>query len=910
MTAMSSGWRDPLGIGGEMPYQGRTLTILRLQRLAESMEIDLARVPYSARVLLESAARSVTAGVVPVDEIAPVARVLAGGGAPAPLAFLPARVLLQDYTGVPAVVDLAAMRAAVARMGGDPRLVRPVVPTDVVVDHSIQADVTGSADALARNTALEIARNRERYVLLRWAQQAFEGFRVFPPGTGIVHQINLEHLAPVVQVREQAGRALAFSDSVCGTDSHTTMINGLGVLGWGVGGIEAESVMLGRPLMMMTPAVVGVRLTGQLAPGVTTTDLALTMTERLRREGVVGRFVEFCGDGLRALRLADRATIANMAPEYGATCAFFPVDDETLRYLRATGRSEELVQLVDRYCKTQGLFRREGEPLPAFERSIELDLATVVPSVAGPARPQDRRSLGELRSSFSSALATLAPRAAALPAREDGAAVTIDLDGRAVTLAHGSILIAAITSCTNTSNPSVMLAAGLLARNAVARGLSVSPHVKTSLSPGSRVVTDYLQRAGLMPALEALGFHVAGYGCMTCSGSSGAVDARIAAAVEAHGLVASAVLSGNRNFEGRIHPLVRANYLASPPLVIAYAIAGTVDIDLERQPLGVDSHGAPVCLRDIWPANEEIEAALGTAITTEMFHARYGRSGAAEERWDAIPAPAGALYQWAPDSTYIRCPPYFDDMTMEIPPLSPIQGARALALLGDGVTTDHLSPAGAIEPDSPAGRYLRAHGVSQADFNSYGSRRGNHEAMMRGTLANIRLKNMLVPGTEGGLTVHQPTGEVLPIYDAALRHAAERTPLVILAGAEYGAGSSRDWAAKGPRLLGVRAVIAESFERIHRSNLVSMGVLPLELRPGESWRALGLDGTEVYDVDGVEALAPGQELTVRARRGDAREVRFGVRARIDSAVELACYRHGGILQLLLRELLASEGVTP
>jgi aconitate hydratase len=908
MSETSSSWRDPLGIGGEIAHQGRTLGILRLQRLAEEMEIDLARVPYSARVLLESAARSVTAGVVPVDELAPVARALAGGRAPAPMAFLPARVLMQDYTGVPAVVDLAAMRAAVARMGGDPRLVRPVVPTDVVVDHSVQADVTGSADALARNTALEYARNRERYALLRWAQQAFEGFRVFPPGAGIVHQINLEHLAPVVQVREHAGRALAFSDSVCGTDSHTTMINGLGVLGWGVGGIEAESVMLGRPLMMMTPAVVGVRLTGRLALGVTTTDLALTMTERLRREGVVGRFVELCGDGLGSLGLADRATIANMAPEYGATCAYFPVDDETLRYLRATGRPEALVQLVDRYCKTQALFRREGEPLPAFERLIELDLAAVVPSVAGPARPQDRRSLGELRASFSAALATLAPRAAALPAREDGAAVTIDLDGREVTLAHGSILIAAITSCTNTSNPSVMLAAGLLARNAVARGLLVPPHVKTSLSPGSRVVTDYLQRAGTMPALEALGFHVAGYGCMTCSGSSGAVDARIAAAVEAHGLVVSSVLSGNRNFEGRIHPLVRANYLASPPLVIAYAIAGTVDIDLEQQPLGADSRGAPVYLRDIWPANEEIEAALGAAITTEMFHARYGRSGAVEERWSAIPAPAGDLYEWAPDSTYIRCPPYFDDMTPELPALSPIRGARVLVLLGDGVTTDHLSPAGAIAPGSPAERYLREHGVSQADFNSYGARRGNHEAMMRGTLANIRLKNMLLPGTEGGLTLHQPSGEVLPIYDAALRHAAERTPLVILAGAEYGAGSSRDWAAKGPRLLGVRAVIAESFERIHRSNLVSMGVLPLELRAGESWRSLGLDGTEVYDVDGVETLAAGQELMVRARKGDAREVRFGARARIDSAVELACYRHGGILQLLLRELLAREGV--
>jgi aconitate hydratase len=908
MSAMSRRWKDPLGVGAEILHEGRALAIQHLQRLAEVFSVDLARVPYSAKILLESAARSVAVGLVATKDVAGPVRALAGVGAPAPVAFLPARVLLQDYTGVPVVVDLAAMRAAVERLGGDPRIVSPVVPVDVIVDHSVQTDVAGSADALARNTALEFERNHERYVLLRWAQQAFDRFRVFPPGTGIIHQINLEHLAPMVQVLEHDGIAFAFPDSVCGTDSHTTMSNGLGVLGWGVGGIEAESVMLGRPLVMMTPSVVGVRLSGRLAPGVTTTDLALTMTERLRREGVVGQFVEFCGEGLRSLSLPDRTTIANMAPEYGATCAYFPVDDETLRYLRATGRPEALVQLVDRYYKMQSMFLRDGEPLPAFERVIELDLASVVPSVAGPARPQDRSSLGGLRASFASALETRAPRGESPRPGNGAAAVTIQLDGNVVTLTHGSILIAAITSCTNTSNPSVMLAAGLLARNAVARGLSVPPYVKTSLSPGSRVVVDYLLQAGLMPALQALGFHVAGYGCMTCSGSSGPVDPRLSAAVKEHGLVVSSVLSGNRNFEGRIHPLVRASYLASPPLVIAYAIAGTVDIDLEQQPLGTGAQGTPVYLRDIWPSNEEIQTTLAAAITPEMFRARYGRSDTAEQRWNAIPAPAGTLCEWAETSTYVRRPPYFDDMTLDIPPLAPITGARVLALLGDSVTTDHLSPAGAIEPDSPAGRYLREHGVSPADFNSYGSRRGNHEVMMRGTLANIRLKNMLVPGTEGGVTLHLPSGEILPIYDAALRYAAKRTPLLILAGAEYGAGSSRDWAAKGPRLLGVRAVIAKSFERIHRSNLVNMGVLPLELRAGEGWRELGLDGKEVYEIQCVETLRPGQELTVRARRHDASEIRFVVRARIDSEAEMECYRHSGILQFLLRGLLSTASV--
>jgi aconitate hydratase len=848
-------------------------------------------------------------------------------------------VLLQDFTGVPAVVDLAAMRAAMQQLGGDPAKINPLSPADLVIDHSVQVDAFGSNAALLINAQLEFERNRERYEFLRWGQQAFDNFQVVPPATGIVHQVNLEYLAKVVQTRTIDGETIALPDSLVGTDSHTTMINGLGVLGWGVGGIEAEAVLLGQPLAMLTPAVVGVRLSGKLRPGATATDLVLAVTEMLRRQGVVGKFVEFCGAGLSSLSLPDRATIANMAPEYGATCGFFPVDDETLRYLRGTGRSEELIGLVESYCRAQGLFRTDDTPVPVFNTLLELDLATVEPSVAGPRRPQDRVPLNDLKQSFWTAMKTVFNREvqpddvagrgyirwvgeAGNPADTEGTPsanranlyrgyqATAMLDGQEITLTHGSTVIAAITSCTNTSNPSVMVAAGLLAKKAVERGLAVPAYVKTSLAPGSRVVTEYLQKAELLPYLEQLRFNVVGYGCTTCIGNSGPVADEIANAVKDHNLVVSAVLSGNRNFEGRINPVVRANYLASPPLVVAFALAGTVDIDLRYEPLGNDANGAPVYLADIWPSEQEIQDALGSSLNAEMFRQQYANVFNGNEQWNAIAVPSGDLYAWNADSTYIQNPPYFSGMTREVPPLRSIDGARVLALLGDSVTTDHISPAGSIAKDSPAGRYLIEHGIQPRDFNSYGSRRGNHEVMMRGTFANIRIRNAMVPGVEGGVTIHLPTMEQMSIYDAAMQYIADGTPLVVLAGKEYGTGSSRDWAAKGTFLLGVRAVIAESFERIHRSNLVGMGVLPLEFHTGDGWEELGLTGTETITIAGIEDLQPGQDLTVLARREDGTEISFAVRTRIDSAGELAYYRHGGILHYVLRNLAAqSEAVT-
>ncbi len=924
---------DPFGARAELVVGERKYRIYRLDSLEEQGVTDLARLPFSIKVVLEALLRNSGDGFTSPEDVQALARWTPDSAGGREVQFKPARVLLQDFTGVPAVVDLAAMRNAMQKLGGDPSKINPLSPAHLVIDHSVQVDAFGTNQALRINAQFEFERNGERYEFLRWGQQAFDNFNVVPPATGIVHQVNLEYLATVVATREVDGEVIAMPDSLVGTDSHTTMINGLGVLGWGVGGIEAEAVLLGQPLAMLTPAVVGVRLVGKLNAGATATDLVLAVTELLRRQGVVGKFVEFCGAGLSTLSLPDRATIANMAPEYGATCGFFPVDQETLQYLRGTGRPEELVQLVEAYCKQQGLFRTDELPDPTFNTLLELDLGTVEPSLAGPRRPQDRVPLRSMKESFWTALKTTFNREVVAPAGAPGRGylrwageggtppadvedephphrhnlypedqVPVQVDGTEVTITHGSTVIAAITSCTNTSNPSVMIAAGLVAKKAVERGLSVSPHVKTSLAPGSRVVTEYLKRAELLPALEQLHFNVVGYGCTTCIGNSGPVDDVIATAVKDHDLVVSAVLSGNRNFEGRINPVVRANYLASPPLVVAYALAGTVDIDLLHEPLGVGKDGKPVYLADVWPGDQEIRDLLGSSLSADMFREQYGNVFDGNEQWNKIAVPSGDLYAWNDSSTYIQNPPYFEGMTRETPPLKSIEGARVLALLGDSVTTDHISPAGNIAKDSPAGRYLIEHGVQPRDFNSYGSRRGNHEVMMRGTFANIRLRNLLAPGTEGGVTIYLPTGEQMPIYDAAMRYAQDATPLVVLAGKEYGTGSSRDWAAKGTFLLGVRAVIAESFERIHRSNLIGMGVLPLEFSPGDGWEELALNGLESYFIEGIEDLRPLQMLTVRARREDGTETQFQARARIDSAGELAYYHHGGILQYVLRTL--------
>ena len=883
---------------------GETVTYYRLDVLQELGLVDLDTLPFTVRILLENTLRHAGGEFVDTDLVEALAQWEprpTGESRAMEIPFLPGRVVLQDFTGVPAVVDLAAMRDAVARLGGDVTRINPLVPADLVIDHSVQVDRFGTSLAFAQNVDFEYERNRERYELLRWAQQSFQNFRVVPPGTGIVHQVNLEYLAPVVMTRLAGAETVAFPDTLVGTDSHTTMINALGVLGWGVGGIEAEAVLLGQPMYLLEPEVVGVRLIGALPEGSTATDLVLAVTEMLRSLGVVGRFVEFCGAGLSNLSLADRATIANMAPEYGATASLFPVDAETLAYLRLTGRSEERIALVETYAQAQRLFRTDDTPEPRFNTLVELDLADVTPSIAGPRRPQDRLPLPAVRDALHAAYpgAFSSNGNGKTPAQDDG--VEVAVDGVTETIANGAVVIAAITSCTNTSNPSVMLGAGLVARNAVERGLDVPGHVKTSLAPGSQVVTRYLTQAGLLPYLEALGFHVVGYGCTTCIGNSGPLPEAVSNAVEENELVVSAVLSGNRNFEGRIHAQVRAAFLASPPLVVAYALAGTVDLDLTTDPIGCDPNGEPVYLHDIWPTQEDVRAAVEAAVDPAMFREEYAMVFAGDERWQSLDVPDGDTYHWRDDSTYVQLPPFFADVSEAAPPAD-IQGARVLALLGDSVTTDHISPAGSIAKTSPAGRYLIEHDVPVHEFNSYGSRRGNHEVMIRGTFANIRLRNQLVGGKEGNWTRHLPSGEEMSVYDAAMRYIAEGTPLIVIGGKEYGTGSSRDWAAKGTLLLGVKAVLVESFERIHRSNLVGMGVLPMQFLPGENAASLGLTGEETFDVIGVDAISPRQRLQLRARKPDGDTVEFAAIARIDSPVEAEYFRNGGILQTVLRRL--------
>ena len=923
------GTRSSLTAGAE------TYEVFRLPYL-ERAGFDVSRLPYSLRILLENLLRTEDGVSVTADDVSALARWDPRAIPQQEIAFTPARVLLQDFTGVPAIVDLAAMRDAMAELGGDPSHINPLQPVELVVDHSIQVDAFASTDAFAVNRRLDYGRNSERYALLRWAQRAFGNFNVVPPNTGIVHQVNLEYLARVVFVSPEtkgpgfSAMRRAYPDTLVGTDSHTPMVNGIGVLGWGVGGIEAEAAMLGQPVSMLIPDVVGVRISGALPEGATATDLVLTVTERLRKHGVVGKFVEFFGPGIASLTVADRATIGNMSPEYGATCTMFPVDEGTLDYLRFSGRGEERVALVEAYTKEQGLFHSADSPEPVFGSVIDLDLGAVEPSVAGPRRPQDRVPLRSLKESFRKVLPSLLPVAA--PATQKDAAEGESRGPGAVgvwgeggpespaardtmpaaahdVLDHGSVVIAAITSCTNTSNPSVMLAAGLLAKKAVERGLERKPWVKTSLAPGSKVVTDYYRASGLLPYLDALGFHLVGYGCTTCIGNSGPLPDAIADEIHRENLVACSVLSGNRNFEGRINSDVRANYLMSPPLVVAFAIAGRIDVDFATEPLGTGKDGRPVLLKDIWPSGAEIEAVLGSAVQSDMFRKSYDAVFEGDEAWRALSVPEGDRFAWEPSSTYVRRPPYFDGMDRQPRErVDDLQGMRAIAILGDSVTTDHISPAGSIKKDSPAGAYLVGQGVSPADFNSYGARRGNHEVMVRGTFANSRIKNRLARGREGGYAVHLPSGEVLSIYDAAVRYQEEGTPLVVLAGKEYGSGSSRDWAAKGPYLQGIQAVIAESYERIHRSNLVGMGVLPLQFADGQSVEALGLDGTETFAVEGLSAavasgFAGGREVTVRARAEDGTEKTFAATVRIDTPQEVLYYRHGGILPYVLRQLL-------
>lgn len=880
--------------------------IYRLAKLeAAGLLTSLERLPFSIRIMLESVLRQCNEREITRQDVKNLAGWQPQVVRRPTLPYSPARVIMQDFTGVPAVVDLAAMRSAVARLGGDPKKINPLVPVDLVIDHSVQVDFFASPDALARNAELEFQRNRERYEFLHWGQSAFDNFQVVPPATGIVHQVNLEYLAQVVLAREVDGNQIAFPDTLVGTDSHTTMINGLGVVGWGVGGIEAEAAMLGQPIDMVTPDVIGFKLFGALPEGVTATDLTLTVTQMLRKKGVVGKFVEFYGPGLSSIALPDRATIANMAPEYGATMGFFPVDQETLRYLRLTGRPEEVVERVERYCKEQGLFRIDETPDPEYTDTLELDLSTVETSLAGPKRPQDRVPLSDMQRNFRLALTTSkAERGFELNLSDLDSRVIVSANGGQSEMGHGAVVIAAITSCTNTSNPSVMLGAGLLAKKAVERGLKTRPYVKTSLAPGSRVVTEYLEKAGLVEPLARLGFNLVGYGCTTCIGNSGPLPGEVVKAITSKDLIAAAVLSGNRNFEGRIHPYVKANYLASPPLVVAYALAGTVDIDLVNDPLGEDRDGNPVYLRDIWPSSAEIRQAVAETVEPGMFREKYSDVFSGNPTWNAIHAGESELYPWSPESTYIQEPPFFTELTLGTPQIEEIRGARVLAVLGDSITTDHISPAGAIPVDSPAGKYLVEHGVTVRDFNSYGSRRGNDRVMTRGTFGNIRLKNMLVPGVEGGYTVYLPEGEQMSIFDAAMRYRQAGTPLVILAGAEYGTGSSRDWAAKGTNLLGVKAVIAESFERIHRSNLVGMGVLPLQFEPGESIVSLGLTGTEMYTIEGLHnALEPGSEVTVRAMTAGGKVTAFGAVARLDTPLEVHYYRNRGILHTVLRNMI-------
>ncbi|MGD8726450.1 MAG: aconitate hydratase AcnA [Gemmatimonadales bacterium] len=873
------------------------LTIFRLDALASAGVAELDRLPFSIRVLLENVLRHAGNGVVTEDHVRAVANWRPQPDRSLEVPFMPGRVVLQDFTGVPAVVDLAAMRDAIAELGGDPDKINPLVPTDLVIDHSVQVDFFGSSTAFRLNVEREMERNGERYQLLRWAQQAFRNFRVVPPGTGIVHQVNLEYLASVVRDVEENGARIAFPDTVVGTDSHTTMINGLGVVGWGVGGIEAEAVMLGQPYFMQLPEVVGMKLTGRLPQGATATDLVLTATQMLREFGVVGRFVEYFGPGLSGLGLADRATLANMAPEYGATIGFFPVDDETLLYLERTGRPTDLVTRVERYCKEQALFHTEETPDPEYTAVLELDLGSVEPSLAGPRRPQDRVVLGDLKQSFAKALPNLLPSGVDRSA-EQATVKGVQLNGTRADLHDGSVVIAAITSCTNTSNPSVMVGAGLVARNAVAKGIATKPWVKTSLAPGSKVVTEYLKEAGILGDLESLGFSVVGYGCTTCIGNSGPLAEPIADAITEHGLVAAAVLSGNRNFEARVHPLVRASYLGSPMLVVAYALAGRVDIDLTSEPLGAGADGEPVYLRDIWPSPEEVKEEVARSLNPEMFEG--------DDAWQRLPVPeaAGGRFAWDADSTYIANPPFFTGMSIDPPAVDNIEGARVLAWLGDTVTTDHISPAGAIPKNSPAAGWLTERDVEPVDFNTFGSRRGNHEIMMRGTFGNIRIRNKLVAGKEGNWTEYLPTGEVMSMYEASMKYQADSVPLIVLGGKEYGTGSSRDWAAKGTRLLGVRAVITESYERIHRSNLIGMGVLPLQFLEGESAASLGLTGRETFKIEGVssDTVSPSKTARVTAE-GNAGETRaFDVLVRLDTAVEVEYYKHGGILQYVLRHL--------
>jgi aconitate hydratase len=885
-----------------------------LPKAAEQLG-DLTRLPVSLKVLLENLLRHEDGVTVTGDDIQAVADWLKKRSSDREIQYRPARVLMQDFTGVPAVVDLAAMRDAVARAGGDPQRINPLSPVDLVIDHSVMVDHFASDDAFEDNVEIEMQRNGERYEFLRWGQKAFDNFRVVPPGTGICHQVNLEYLGQSVWASEVNGEQWAYPDTLVGTDSHTTMINGLGVLGWGVGGIEAEAAMLGQPVSMLIPEVVGFKLTGKLREGLTATDLVLTVTQMLRAQGVVGKFVEFYGDGLADLPLADRATIANMAPEYGATCGFFPIDDETIRYLRLTGRPDEIVARVEAYAKAQGMWREPGAE-PSFTASLELDMDTVEPSLAGPRRPQDRVALGDVHAAFDKLMDLVLKPADEAQSRletEGGGGVavggpssgaTITIDGEEHEISHGAVVIAAITSCTNTSNPSVMMAAGLLAKKAVERGVMRKPWVKSSLAPGSKVVTDYLQRAGLTDSLDALGFNLVGYGCTTCIGNSGPLPPEVALAVTEHDLVVSAVLSGNRNFEGRVHPQVKANWLASPPLVVAYALAGNTRMNLLEDPLGLDKDNKPVFLKDLWPSNAEIAEAVAM-VEDSMYRERYADVFSGDEHWQAIKVAEGATYNWMDDSTYVKNPPYFEQIDQPLQPLKPVDQARVLAVFGDSITTDHISPAGNIKGSSPAGRYLQEQGVEPEDFNSYGSRRGNHEVMMRGTFANIRIRNRMLGGEEGGDTIHVPSGERMSIYDAAMRYQQDSTPLVVFAGKEYGTGSSRDWAAKGTNLLGVKAVIAESFERIHRSNLVGMGVLPLQFKDGQSVGSLGLDGHETVNILGVDDdLKPGQTLKMVATKDGGEKVEFEVLCRIDTRNEIDYFKAGGILHFVLRELIA------
>ena len=895
---MAQKYVDSFGTRKTLTVGNQNYDIFRLDLLEKAGSKNVSKLPVSLKVLLENLLRQEDNHHVNKDDIQALANWSPRAKQDKEIAFMPARVLMQDLTGVPAVVDLAAMREAMKRLGGDPKKINPLAPVDLVIDHSVQVDYFGTSDAFHKNSQIEFERNVERYAFLRWGQRAFDNFRLIPPDTGICHQVNLEYLAPVVFRAKKDGATFAYPDTVVGTDSHTPMINGLGVVGWGVGGIEAEAALLGQPIIMLIPEVIGFKLHGRLPEGATATDLVLTVVQMLRKKGVVEKFVEFYGSGLSTLSLADRATIGNMAPEYGATIGYFPIDDETLRYLQLTGRDPELIKLVETYAKEQGMFRTDASPDPMFTDALELDLGSVVPSLAGPRRPQDRVPLTESKDAFREALPSL------MKSGDAAKTVAVQMNGDKFQLKHGSVVISAITSCTNTSNPSVLIGAGLLARKAAEKGLTRKPWVKTSLAPGSKVVTEYLTDSGLLADLEKIGFHLVGYGCTTCIGNSGPLPEPVANAIQEGDLVAAAVLSGNRNFEGRIHASVRANYLASPPLVVAYALAGSMDVDLYKDALGNDSEGNPVYLKDIWPTPQEVQVVMNKSVRSEMFKKEYSQATEGDERWKSMPVPEGELFKWDGQSTYVREAPYFENMSKIPAEPTEIKGARVLALLGDSVTTDHISPAGSIEKNGPAARYLTNNDVAQKDFNQYGARRGNHEVMMRGTFANVRLKNFLAPGTEGGVTVHLPDKKQMSIYDAAMLYQKEGVSLIVIAGKEYGTGSSRDWAAKGPRLLGIKAAIAESFERIHRSNLIGMGIVPLQFKPGENLKSLGLTGFEKFDVVGISAgLKLRQELTVKATSDDGKLTEFKVICRIDTPAELDYYRHGGILEYVLRQLL-------